>query len=171
MPQNTKRLVIFLAVFAFFVAGINVYRWVNPIDITNNSENTNQPTIAPLISVTTTPFPTELLFKSPDCGLEMTYPANYTETKDSSGSAILATADGKNAIYITCNELETAPGLASATWRSVTIASVSARLYEQTFDNIPITTLYLKHPKSGQVIYIAGNGDIFNSSIQTIKLY
>ena len=166
MPTSTKWLVAFLAIFAIIVVALNIYRWISPPSpsIKESVNISSSPTPASI-----TPTPTILKFSSRQCAVEISYPSDFSKNEDASGSAVLASADQKTALFVTCNKDESLPSQSIIKTEDVVIASASAKIYFQTIEVAELKTLVIRHPVSNTRIFIAGNGQVFDDAIKTIR--
>ncbi len=166
MHRNTYLVVIFLAILAALIVGVNIGKKLSPS--------------TPLIVSTPTPVPTPqaIPYTNNFCGFSMEYPKTFTILENASGSAILNNPQNKaESITITCQKdiprpPLTADKIESVSFPTTTGATVSAKLYHDASvkDGAPIDALIFRHPKNTMDIFIAGFGDTFNKAIQTITI-
>jgi hypothetical protein len=168
MHRNTYLLVIFLAVFAALVVGVNIGR--------HFTRQTNSP---PLATPTAIPTPPLLLsYTNTVCGFSLNYPATLTMMGNTTSSAILTnTKDTTQSVAIACQKDIPRPALNPANIETMLIqtpegTTVSAHLYHDSSakDGSPINELIFRNPKNGIDIFIAGIGDTYNQLIKTVQL-
>lgn len=172
MHRNTYLLVIFLAIVAALVAGVNIGQ-----SLTKTSSLQKQVTLTP--RATATPIPTDALYNDPTCDLSLTYPIGFNRLENGSGSALLVSpVDSSDVIIITCQKNIARPQLPASKIDELSIsstgksASVAAKLYhgiDGTTGSF-IDRLYFQPPSLGLDVMIAGYGDTFNQIIKTIKI-
>ncbi len=171
MHRNTYLLVIFLAVFAALVVGVNLGKRL--------SQPSPAPTQPSTPSVTLTPTPTTAIYSDETCGFSLVYSASLSILNNATGSALLVNEiDNDQSIAIACQEEIPRPPLTADKIETLVIyneaktASVSAKLYHDASpkDGTAIDELIFRHPKTGMDIFIAGFGKTFDDIITTIKL-
>jgi hypothetical protein len=170
MHRNTYLLVIFLAVFAALVAGVNIGRHFTV---------SQQPTVTvkPL-SPTPIPSPVPAAYTNVICGFTLDYPNTLTMMGDATRSAILTnTKDTSQSIAIACQKNIPRPAIDATNIDTMSIqrpggATVSANLYHGSSakDGSSVDELIFRNPKNGIDIFIAGFGDTYNQVIQTVRL-
>lgn len=158
MHRNTYLLVVFLAVFAALVVGVNIgKRIAAPIQTTP----------------TTTQSPTPTVLQYSGCGIMLQYPTTLTLMDSASGSALLVDKTNTDqSVVVTCQKDIPRPALTTDNIETFVIASVSAKLYHDASakDGTPIDELIFSHPKTGLDVFVAGYGETFNSVIASIIL-
>jgi hypothetical protein len=168
MHRNTYLFVIFLAVFAALVVGVNIGRKLTAVP--NPPAAPSNPTPIPTL--------TPLNYTNSVCGFTLAYPATLTMMGNTTTSAILANAkDAKQSVAIACQKDIPRPALTPANIETILIpnpggATVSASLYHDSSakDGSPIDELIFRNPKNGIDIFIAGIGDSYNQIIRTVEL-
>lgn len=173
MHRNTYLLVVFLAVFAALVVGVNLGKRLSP------SSNTSA-TITPMPSKADAPsIPTTIAYTNSACGFSLEYPESLTRMEGATWSAFLVNAQDENgSVAIACQQEIPRPPLtadnieARVVYNEAKTASASARLYHDASakDGTAIDELIFRHPKTGMDIFIAGFGEIFDQVIATVKL-
>jgi hypothetical protein len=167
MHRNTYLLVIFLALLAALVVGVNIGKSFTTKQVPSApSSPTPMPTLAPLSYTNTV------------CGFSLLYPADLTMMENTTASAILTnTKDTTQSVIIACQEDIPRPALALSNIEKILIpnpkgTTVSANLYHDSSpkDGSPIDELIFKNPKNGIDIFIAGIGETFNQVIRTVRL-
>lgn len=162
MHRNTYLLVIFLAIFASLVVGVNLGKRLNP------------PTpLTPTPSSTTTPTSTSSKYTNETCGFSLIYPTTLTLTDGATNSALFIHTTVKDqSIAVACQEEIPRPPLTTDRIETMIISSVSAKLYHDASakDGTQIDELIFRNPKTGMDIFIAGFGETFDQVIETLKL-
>jgi len=169
MHRNTYLLVIFLAVFAALVVGVNIGR-----QLTSTRQTASDAPLSP------TPLPTlaPVLYTNSVCGFTLSYPAALTMIGNATESAILTnTKDTTQSVIIACQKDIPRPALMPTRVETLLIANphgatISAKLYHDSSakDGSPIDELIFRNPKNGIDIFVAGIGDTYQQVIQTIQL-
>lgn len=145
LPRSTFIVVVFLAVFAAVVAGVNIARIFSPPPLP--PENTVTPTL-PVLQPTGKPEPDSLLFSDDYCQVSFAYPAGLTERRIASGTAILLDAqnDG-DAVLVTCNPSLTPPDLPPI--GEITVSGQAVSVYDtEASGSAAIRTLFFRHPET-----------------------
>lgn len=165
MPKNTFLLIAILAVFAALVIGVNIGKKFNPSVETDQQVSS----VVPLASAT----PTPALSQFTGCGITFAYPKSLTKLDIETGGAMLVNSTDPNlSIAVACQKDIPRPALLDDKIEALKIGSVSAKLYHDASekDGATIDKLFMKHPKTGQDVYVSGFGDIYNSVLSTIAL-
>lgn len=170
MHRNTYLLVIFLAVFAALVVGVNIGRHFT----------LSQPPIVAVKppSPTPIPTPTPASYTNSVCGFILNYPNTLTMMGNTTQSAILTnTKDTTQSVAVACQKNIPRPAIDASNIETVLIqhpggATVSANLYHGSSakDGSTIDELIFRNPKNGIDIFIAGFGDTYNQVIKTVQL-
>ena len=172
MPKSTLAFLIFLAVLASLLFGINIGKklgvsqylaqlvpTISPVPTTS----VQKPTATPKISVYTDKY----------CGFSLSYPKNFIEQKsESTGSAIIANSDYPDESIITaCQEEIPKPPLTPEKIEDITIDGVKTLLYHDASskDGSPRDEVIIKHPTLNHEIIIAGFGPAFNEAVSSFK--
>lgn len=166
MHRNTFILVIFLALAATLVVGVNIGRSVGSVP----------PEIVALTVEPPSPTPQIKLEKytSSACGISVEYPSTFVKLDNPLGGAMLGNSENtKDIIAITCQEDIPRVPLAEDKIETVHIGSVSAKLYHDASakDGTPVDKLIFRHPKRKTDVYMAGFGEAFNEIISTITIF
>ncbi|MBI4036798.1 hypothetical protein HY386_02905 [Candidatus Daviesbacteria bacterium] len=163
MARNTLFLVVFLAIVAALVVGVQIGRTTNP---------QLSPTPAPQTTAIPTPTPqANLPYTNTYCGFSFTYPNSLTLTPGASGSAVIS--DGSETILMACQTEIPRPPLISDRIEEASIAGVTdAKIYHDSSanDGTPIDALIFNNPANGFDIFISGLGPAFNQVISSIQL-
>lgn len=165
MHRNTYLLVLFLAVLAALVIGVNFGR-----------RFTRAPTSPPA-----SPTPTPTLAATPEtsrltntyCGLSLDYPRNFTKLETASGSAVLINPQNPaESVVLICQKDIPRPPLPPEKIETVTFGTTSAKLYHDVSakDGKPTDSLIFRHPKNSLDIFIGGYGAVFNEVIRSLKI-
>jgi hypothetical protein len=165
MPKNTFILIAVLAVFAALVVGVNIGRSIGITDET--VQQISQTTPSPSVT------PTPELSRFMGCGITLSYPKTLTKLDIETGGAMLINSkDTKQSIAIACQKDIPRPALVAEKIESTKIGSVSATLYHDASekDGTPIDKFILRHPKTGQDVYVSGFGVTYNEVLSTIAL-
>ncbi len=170
MHRNTFLLVLFLAIFASLVVGVNLGRRFP----------TPQPqTTKTAVSPTSTPVVSEgqalslLEYRNTYCGIAFRYPGTLQQIEGATGSAVLVNQEKpEESVVVTCQKDIPRPALAPERIEVATVSGVTARLYHDTSakDGTPIDTLILRHPKTGLDVFLAGSGPTFQGILSTLKI-
>lgn len=168
MHRNTYLLVIFLALFAALVIGVNIGRRLTGTVTT--------PAVSPTPAASPAPEMTE--YTNPLCGFTVSYPNTLTMMGSSTGSAILTNAnDATQSVAIACQNDIPRPALDPTRTEKIQISNpggstISATLYHDTSakDGTPIDKLMFRSPKNGADVFIAGSGDTFSEVIKSLRL-
>lgn len=155
MNRNTLIVIIFLGIFAAFVAGVNLGKKPLPSNIQDPT-----PTATPFLSDST-------------CGISFSYPNTLTKVDIGNGGVTLVnTKTTGDTLVVVCQaEIPRVP-LPPEKIDIVPIGSVSAQLFHDASqkDGTPIDKLIFAHPGLQEDVYIAGYGKVFNDFIKTIVL-
>lgn len=164
MHRNTFLLVSILAVVAALLVGVNIGRSFSPsIPATPSPTESPAPTPKPLS-----------IYTNKACGVSFTIPEGYTLSPAGSASmsAIFVGSGSDKPITFVCqSEIPRVP-LSPEKIETVSVGSVSAKLYHDTDakEGNPIDKLIFTHPKNGLDIFLAGLGKGFQTLISTITL-
>lgn len=171
MHKNTLLLIAILAVIAALLVGISVGRALT------QSQTVEPSPTAPPAGGTLTPTPTRLVGTT--CGVTFEYP-NTHQAMESTGSGVILTniQNPENSIIIVCQEQIPRVPLTPDRIETVVLtaatgsASVSANLYHDASpkDGTLIDKLIFTHPKTGQDVFIAGFGPVFQQLLTSLKL-
>lgn len=160
MHRNTYLLVVFLAVFAALVVGVNIgKRMTTPVQ--------TQETVSP------TPTNADAVFQYSGCGIALQYPSTLTLMDSASGSALLVDKENTDqSVAVTCQKDIPRPNLTADSIETLAIGSASAKLYHDSSskDGTKIDELIFKHPDTGLDVFIAGFGQSFDAIIATVRL-
>lgn len=162
MHRNTLLLIIFLAIVASLVVGVQIGRQINP---------SSQPTPTPLALSPTPQEPILLSHNNTYCGFSFSYPNTHTLTLGASGSAVLA--NSSETILMACQEDIPQPPLTQERIDEATIAGVTdAKIYHDASpkDGTQIDALIFHNPNNGLDVFISGLGPTFTQIITTIQL-
>ena len=164
MARNTFLLVSVLAVVAALLVGLNIGRQLSASAPTiTQVQETPTPTPKPLSEYTNT-----------SCGVSFTIPEGYTLSPagNASMSAIfVGTGSDKPITFVCQSEIPRVP-LSPEKIETVSVGSVSAKLYHDTDakEGNPIDKLIFTHPKNRLDIFLAGAGNGFQKLVATIML-
>lgn len=166
MPQNTFIFVSILAVIAALVVGVNVGR-----TFSRTEEAIVPVALHPTPMATPTPMP--MTYSNSYCGISFQIPKSFLILDTASGSAVLSNpADGRDSIIILCQSGIPRPPLSDDKIESITIASVSARLYHDASakDGTPIDKLIFRHPVKRMDVLLSGFSSTFQHLIQSLSI-
>jgi hypothetical protein len=174
MHRNTYLLVLFLAVFATLIVGVNLGRGLA-------GKQTEVPKITPKPMPTVPAVPTITLntYTNTVCGFSLQYPNTLTKLETATGSALLVDTTTKaQSLAIACQKEIPRPPIPAdkietrQLANSANTASISARLYHDASakDGTPMDSLIFRVPKSGLDAFIAGYGETYDQILTTVKL-
>ncbi len=168
MHRNTYLLLIFLAITAAVVTGVN---------LTKGRETPVASTI-PIPSPITQPTePTEYVL--PGCGISFTVPKDHTALEGPGTNVVFTSNTGKGSVMVTCQKNIPRPSLTSDKTEKLAFdvpgdkpATISAVLYHDTEakNGTPIEKLIFKHPVNGLDIFISGTGESFQTVIRQLSI-
>lgn len=171
MHRNTFLLVTVLAVFAALVVGVNFGRRMG-------TSSVNQAQQVP-VSISPSSQPTPATAPSANehytnryCGVSFDYPSTLKIVEGASNSAVFAnTQTPAESVLFTCQKDIPKPPLTSDNIESLTISSVSARLYHDISekDGVQVDKLIVRNPHNGFDIFLAGTGNAFRQIISSIS--
>lgn len=171
MHRNTYLVVIFLAIFAALVVGVNIgKKLAKPVTVLPATETQTPTPLAPKKQTYVNAF----------CGFSFVYPEVFTKMESASGSAIFTDSQNENqGIAVTCQKDIPRPALPSNRIESLSIpyatgtASISAKLYHDSSpkDGLALDALIFRHPKTGLDIFIAASPSaVFRNILSTVTL-
>lgn len=166
MHRNTFYFIVFLAVFAAIVVGVNLGR--------NAMPNTNQTQTTTPTQALTTPTPELVMYQSKQCGISFSYPDKFNKIDIETGGATLVNKENTNeSIILVCQKDIPRIPLTDDKIEQRAIGTVSAFLYHDTSqkDRTPLDKLIFTHPALKKDVYIAGYGETFNNIISSLSLY
>lgn len=165
MHRNTYLLVLLLTILACLVVGVNLGKKIakTPVAI--------QPTPVTLPVPTIQPTPKITLYTNSYCGVSVNYPETFT-ISESSNTGVSFTTKSGNEVALTCQKDIPRPALPTEQTESVTVASVSAKLYHDARpkDGTPIDIIIFRHPTNGMDVYLAGLGKDLTNFASTISI-
>lgn len=175
MHRNTYILVIFLAIFAALVAGVNIGKSMNP-DEPTQVVGTATPSATPALSVIAPP---SHIYVSVSCGVQLEYPSGFTLSEEATASAVFMRKDAKDSILLTCQKDIPRPPLPTEMIETIKLtnsaktATISAKLYHDSSpqNGSKVDALIFTNPKLQKDIFIAGYGADFDATMKTILLY
>jgi len=149
------------------IVGVNLGKKISSTQNNTQETRVTNPTLKPTPSST----PTVLIHTNTYCGLTSTYPNSFVLTESSQNSATFQTTDNTT-IAFTCQKDIPRPALPSEKINTITVASVSAKLYHDASpkDGTPIDIVLFRHPTNGMDIYVAGFRDSLESFLQTLTI-
>lgn len=156
MHRNTFLLVVFLAIFAALVIGVNIGK---------RGASTAEPTPIPTQAPVTQHYS--------GCGITLEFPTTLTLMDSASGSAVLIDKTNTDqSIVIACQKDIPRPAVSTDAIETLNIGSTSAKLYHDASpkDGSKIDELIFTHPKTDLDVFIAGFGETFNAIIKTVTL-
>ena len=162
MHKNTFVLVLFLAIVAALLVGVNIGRKFQPTaEITLP---TPTPASASNAAIATT-------FTSINCGISLTLPPETTATNVATNSAQFVSADS-SAVVFGCEKEIPKNALPAEKIETIQIASISAKLYHTTSpkDGTLFDALIFRNPETSMDIYLAGLGSTFSAIIKSITI-
>jgi hypothetical protein len=166
MHRNTLLLVIFLAVFAALVTGVNI-----------GKKSSGEPKSKPILNISPTPnvTPTPVLvgITNDICGISFSYPDNLEKIESSTGGLLLINKNKpSDSIAVLCQTEIPRPALTVDKTEKINIGSVSAILYHDASakDGSPIDKLIFREPNTKLDIFISGLGQAFETVISTLTL-
>ncbi|MCX8009060.1 MAG: hypothetical protein N3A54_05175, partial [Patescibacteria group bacterium] len=161
MHRNTFVFVIFLAVFAAIVAGVNIAKIYSPQKKTE-------------ILVTPSPSPIQNnLVSSQVCDFIFSYPKTFTKIDiETGGVTLMNRQKEEDIILILCQEKALKIPEDMKEEETIEIGTVSAQIYSQqnTTQKQSKQRLTFIHPRTKKYIYISGSGQFFDEFIKTIKI-
>lgn len=170
MHRNTFLLVSLLAVFAALVVGVNFGKRIGP-----RGDNQAQQISVP---VNPSPQPTPSIalsisqrYTNQYCGVSFDYPSTLQKVEGASNSAVFAhTQIPSESVLFTCQKDIPKPPLTGDRIESLTISSVSAKLYHDSSekDGVKVDKLIVRNPYNGFDIFLAGTGKAFTQIISSI---
>lgn len=169
MPKNTTLLVIFLAIAAALVVGVNIGRKIAPVE--NAAVN---PANKPQKQFISTPTPTVAFSKysNSQCGVTFQYPQGLKTMEAADGNTIFIDQKnpGNSLILICQKQIPTPKGQISN--EEIIIGSASARLYkESSSSGEPVAYhLLFTHPGNGLKIMISGLNQAFENIVNSLEL-
>lgn len=164
MHRNTYLLLIFLAVAAAVVAGVNLTR---PAELpTNNKQQTTTPVPPPAGG------PTPSVYTLVGCGISFPTPSGYTSLEGPGNSVVFTKTTGGDSIIVTCQKDIPRPALPADKIEKLAFtfpekpgATFSATLYHDAQDK-----LIFKHPTNGLDVFMSGNGESFQILIRQLSI-
>ena len=162
MHKNTFVLVLFLAIVAALLVGVNIGRKFSP-------------PVEEIPSLSPTPIPTpqpqSTTFTNPNCGISLTLPAGTTVEEETTNSAQFISSDS-SAVVFGCEKEIPKIALPAEKIETVQVASISAKLYHTTNakDGTPFDALIFRNPATSMNIYLAGFGSTFSAIIKSMTI-
>lgn len=175
MHRNTFVFVIFLAIFAALVAGVNIGK-----SMTSEYNDLAKNSISPSPTPSTTVSATQAhKYIHKECGVQLHYPANFTLNEEASASAVFVRSDAKDYIILTCQKDIPRPPIPKGSIDTIQVtndtktATVSAKLYHDTAleDGSKMDVFIYFNPRVQKDVFIAGYGADYNATVHTILLY
>lgn len=171
MHRNTFLLVTILAVFAALVIGVNVGRRMG------SNVDTQVQHVPTSTSPSPQPTPTAIPLRNKQyinqyCGVAFDYPSTLRKLEGASNSAVFANTESPSeSVLFTCQKDIPKPPLTTDKIETITISSVSAKLYHDVSekDGVNVDKLIVRHPLNGFDIFLAGTGNAFKQIISTIS--
>lgn len=191
MPKNTLYLLVFLAILASLLLGINIGKKIGVSQFLAQ----NQPTPTPrIVQPTLTPTPTQSgptptliispgndlqvksgqsVFTDKKCGFSLTFAGSYMNQKTvNNQSTIITNPDNAaNAVVSTCQSEIPAPPLPPDKIEDIFLDGVAAKLYHDTSsaDGSPRDEVIVTHPSNNLMIIVAGYGPTFQEAVSSFK--
>lgn len=171
MHRNTFLLVAVLAVFAALVIGVNFGKRMG----------SNGDTQVQRVPVSISPSPQSIPSTAPSsnehytnqyCGVTFEYPSTLKIVEGASNSAVFAnTENPSESVLFTCQKDIPKPPLTLDNIESLTISSISAKLYHDVSekDGVKVDKLIVRNPYNGFDIFLAGTGNAFTQIISSIN--
>ena len=167
-------LVIFLAVFAALVAGVNIRNRIDTPEQIPAEKLSDSP--SPMQQSPTIKDTKDHEYK--DCAVGFSIPDMFTLTNESSRSAILTRSDAKSSIMIACQKDIPRPPLPSGFIETIKLTNtdktttISAKLYHDQApkDGEKIDALIYYNPKIKMDVFIAGYGSEFDALRSSLRL-
>lgn len=164
MHRNTYLLLIFLAIFAAVVVGVNLTRGPEP-----TTHNPPPTTTTPPTPQATKPTVYELA----GCGIAFPTPDNHTALEGPGNTVVFTGKTGGDTIIVTCQKNIPRPKLSANKIEQLGFelpnkpnATFSANLYHDTQTD----KLIFKHPTNGLDIFISGTGEAFQTLIRSLSI-
>ncbi len=175
MHRNTYIFIIFLAIFAAIVAGVNVSNLLYPQKVVVNEQpqGSTQLAIPSLNSE-----PRDSTYTSSACGISFLFNSSLSMRSESSESAIFSTPETSDSIFVTCQKDIPRPPIVDnlieerAIENTSKSISVSAKLYhdQSPKDGSKIDALIFFHPTIQKDVFIAGYGNDFDTIMNSVHL-
>ncbi len=163
MHRNTFFFILFLAVFAAIVAGINITRYVSPQTTTEPTQTASQ--ITPAL----TPQKQTQWVTKETCDISFSHPAIFQSIDIGTGGITLVNTNNENEfLIILCQNTPPVNKNMNATEKKQ-IGTVSAQLYAEQQEN-QRKTLVFQHPSSKKYLYISGTIESFDEVLMSIQI-
>lgn len=169
MHRNTYLLLIFLAILAAVVTGVNLTRGPDVPVITTAPK---LPTPTPEPSK-----PTEYVL--PVCGISFPVPVDHTALEGPGNNVVFTSNTGGDSVLVTCQKNIPKPALPKDKTEELTFdipgdtpATISATLYHDTEakNGTAIEKLIFTHPVNKLDIFISGTGESFQNLIRALSI-
>jgi hypothetical protein len=173
MHRNTAVVIIFLAIFAAIVVGVNLaHVGQNQSPPDTLSENSPTPQISSI--PTSTPV-TALSFDMVTCGISLSYPATFTKVVLENGATtFLDPVSPIDATTIDCKNSLPKQFAKDSTQATVMIGSVSATIYTPpqpaTGSAQEKTKLYFRSPNVKKDVVISGSGNTLTEILLSLTI-
>ena len=200
MQRNTYFVILFLAILAALIVGLNIGKGMPKNSIVDTQTIAPSPSLSPL-----TPTPDLLplatgsslfknssgsgalktasgsatapgkLYTNAPCGISLTYPDTVTMQESTTSTNGVLFSDKTNPsqiIILTCQKDIPRPPLTSENIEDKMIGVVPVKLYHDRSqkDGTQIDALIFTHPKTKLDVFIGGYGATFNAMIQSLKI-
>ncbi len=174
MHRNTYILVIFLAIFAALVAGVNIgHNMKEP-----QQELAGYPSERTTITQPAPIEPVKKDYENKGCAVTFPIPNQFTLTNESTLSAMFTRSDAKSSILLACQKDIPRPPLPTSYIETVKLTTVdktttiSAKLYhdQSQKDGEKIDALIYYNPNIKMDVFIAGYGPEFDTLRSTLHL-
>ena len=197
MLKNTYYLILFLAVFAALVVGLNIGKGMQKpqtagpekipaptpiiLDVINEpsslSASYNPSSSSGFLKSATSSSGVQKgkMYTNTACGITLSYPETVTAEESSTEAQGLTFTNNSNPtdmVVLTCQKNIPKPPLSVQNIEDFIIGNITAKLYHDTSakDGTKVDALIFTHPKNGMDVFIGGYGSLFNTLIQSIKI-
>ncbi|MBI3576474.1 hypothetical protein HY086_00320 [Candidatus Gottesmanbacteria bacterium] len=166
MHRNTYLLLIFLAIAAAIVTGVN---------LTRRPEQQAPPPTTLLTPTVSQP----KIYELTGCGISFPTPADHTALEGPGTNVVFTAKTGGDTIIVTCQKNIPRPPLAADKIDRLAFdlpgekpTTVAAALYHDTQarNGAPIDKLIFTNPRNGLDIFISGTGASFQSLIRNLSI-
>jgi hypothetical protein len=168
MYRNTYILLIFLAVFAAIVAGVNLTR----------GPEQAQP-VQPSLPTPTAQPAQPALYQLAGCGIAFPTQKNHTALEGPGNNVVFTAKTGSDTIIVTCQKNIPRPALTADNIEKLAFdlpnqkpTTIAANLYHDASakDGTPVDKLIFNHPVNGLDVFISGYGDTFQALIRQLSI-
>lgn len=170
MQRNTLLFIVFLAIFAAIVVGVNLGRKTAP-----PSSGQQVQMVSPTPTLIPTPTQTfkNIIYQDRGCGVSFEHPENYTKVDIETGGAIFVNEiNTKNAITLMCQKTIPKPSLAPENAETIKIGTIAGTIYhDKTKDGQPMNKFIFIHPIRKIEVLLSTPASLFESLINSLKIF